>query len=90
MDGADDQQSEGKTNTHTDTVQSRFEHAVFACKHLSTAKNDTVYNDQRQEDTQCAVNIRHIRLKQSAQQGYKACDYNNVARDTDFVRNYFL
>ena len=31
-DGADDQQSQGKTNTHTDTVQSRFEQRCFCLR----------------------------------------------------------
>ena len=51
-DDTDTGQAQSETEAHADTVKNRSNHFILGSISLCTAQNNTVYNDQRDIDTQ--------------------------------------
>jgi RnfABCDGE-type electron transport complex B subunit len=58
----DQGKSQCKSQSHSDSVKGRGKYIVFGCIRLCTAKDDTVYNDQRNIYAQRTVKKWNIRL----------------------------
>ena len=73
---------------HAGSVESGIQNAVLAGEHSALPKDDTVYNDQRQEHAQRIVERFRQRPDDELYYGYESCYNYDIARYPDFVRYY--
>lgn len=65
------QYGEQIAKTHSQTVECGIPYTVFGSEGFGTAKDDAVYNDQRNEDAKRSIQSRGIRLNQQLDNFYK-------------------
>ena len=77
-----------EADAHADAVQCGIHHIVLAGKHLGTAQNDAVDNDQGQEHAQCGVQAVHVGVHDHLDDGDEACDDDDVAGQMDLCGDH--
>src|SRR5699024_6946241 len=83
---SDQSQGDRKSKSHSKTVKERINRCILCRKCFRTAKDDTVYYDQRNIKSQRRINRWHISFQQELHNRYQRSDDYNVARDSGSVR----
>ena len=84
---SNDCQGQGKAQAHSKTVKEGLGRTVLAGVGLGAAKDDAVYHDQRDIDSQGCVQGRNIALHQKLYDGNQAGHDHDEGRNTHPVRN---
>ena len=84
---ADAGQSQGKAQSHADAVKQGGNGGIFGSIALRTPKDDTVYNDQWDVDSQRVIQRRNIGLQQKLHHGDEAGHDHDKGRNTHLIRN---
>src|SRR5690242_13452393 len=66
-----------KSEAHANRIKCRGKYSLFLGKSFCTTKNKTVYNDQRDKDSQCLIQFRGIGLHQQLNNSYVGCNDGN-------------
>ena len=77
-------ESQRKADPRCNPVKERRKRTVLGSKGFRTGKDDAVNDDQRDEQTECRVDRREIRLDDQLNCGNKAGDDNDILSDTHF------
>ena len=79
---------ECKAYSRGDAVKEGFYRTVFRRERFRTGKDNAVYHDERDEQSEGRVYRGEIRLYYKLHCRDKAGDYNDIRRDSDIFWNY--